>query len=448
MRRTRSVVSVALTALVLAGCGGGGSPDGSKDSATPSADAAPGPEGPSVLLSVPSAYDPEQGWQQTLDWMPEDYSAQPLVAVGTRTDTVAYVDTTEDGYVVQVRDASTGTVRFTSRPWEPPAPMEGGGLLSHSVQLPSVATAVQDGREYVVLWAHGETGGDALNKGKQSVRLLVFPADASGSAVAPARQIDIPVEVPALGEDYIQVADFGTGLEVHWESENTDKKAVAVDVTSGTLDRCADACAEGIGRVGTDEGWVVSDRSQGAVSMPGTWDLRDAAPPGAKYPDDTGSNEFVGVTGGRLLTRWQAESGSVMRSLTALHDAATGKLETSIVCDRPDGEKAVASPDGRFVAVGTVAFDLQQRSGHCLDAGEERKAGVYIWSIAGGGTAYGTLDDTRMDNEQTAEVDLGTGTPRLLPEGTLVPDLTLKSTGVFLSPSPTDGLLISVLRTQ
>ncbi|KFG74262.1 hypothetical protein [Streptomyces mutabilis] len=73
---------------------------------------------------------------------------------------------------------------------------------------------------------------------------------------------------------------------------------------------------------------------------------------------------------------------------------------------------------------------------------------MYVRSIADGGTAYGTLDDTRGINGQTAEVGLSTGTPRLLPEGTLVPDLTLKSTGVFLSPSPTDGLLIAVLRTQ
>ncbi|MFI6205537.1 hypothetical protein ACIBAI_03965 [Streptomyces sp. NPDC051041] len=452
MRRTRSVVSIALTALVLAGCGGGGSPDaedgGKGRSATPSAEASPGPKGPSVLLTVPSAYDPERGWQHTLDWMPENYSAQPLVAVGTRSDTVAYVDTAEDGYVVQVRDASTGTVRFTSRPWEPPAPLEGNGLLGHSVQLPSVATTVQDGREYVVLWAHGETGGDALSKGEQSVRLLVFPADASGSAVAPTREIDIPVEVLAPGREYLRVADFGTGLEVHWEAEDTAQKAVAVDVTNGTLDRCADACAESIGRIRTDRGWIVSDYSQDAVSMPGGWDIRDAAPPGAKYPEDAASNEFVGVTGGHLFTRWKAESGSVLHSLTALHDASTGELETSVVCDDPRGSEAVASPDGRFVAAGTVAFDLQQRSGFCLDAGDDRKASVYIWSIADGGTAYGTLDDTRRDNERTAEVDLSTGTPRLLPEGTRVPDLTLKDTGVFLTPHHTGGLLISALRTK
>jgi hypothetical protein len=453
MRRTKAVVGIALTVLVLAGCGGGGSPDTedeNKGSAIPSAAASSRLKGPSVLLRVPSRYDAKQGWQHTLDWMPENYSAQPLVAVGARSGVVAYVDTTEDGYVVQVRDASTGTVRFTSRPWEPPAPLESGGLLGQSVQLPSVVTTVQGGREYVVLWAHGEVGGDALDKGEQSVRLLVYPSGASGSAVAPTREIDIPVDVLALGEDHLQVGDFGTGLEVHWESENTDRKAVAVDVTNGTFDRCADACADGVGRVRTDKGWVVSDYSHDTVSMPGAWDIRDAAPPGAEYPKDEANGEFVAVVGGRLFTRWQAGSGSVTHPLTALHDATTGKVEASIVCDRPGGRGAVVSPDGRFVAVGTVAFDLQRRSGFCLDAGEERKASVYIRSIADGGAAYGTLDDTRHDSERTAEVDLSTGTaaPRLLPEGTLVPDLTLKNVGVFLTPSQTSGLLVSVLRAR
>jgi hypothetical protein len=289
--------------------------------------------------------------------MPENYSAQPLIAVGARSDAVAYV-ATEDGYVVQVRNASTGTVRFTSRPWEPPAPLETDGLLGPSLQLPSVATTVQDGRGYVVLWAHGEVGGDTLDKGKQSVRLLVFPADASGSAVAPSREIDIPVDVQALGEDHLRVADFGTGLEVHWETQNTDKKAVAVDVTNGTLDHCADACAKGVGRIRTDQGWVVSDYSHDSVSMPGAWDIHDAAPPGAEDPKDTANGEFVAVNGGHLCTRWQAGSGSVTHPLTALHSATTGKLETSVVCDRPDGSDAVASPDGRFVTAGSVGTSV------------------------------------------------------------------------------------------
>ncbi|MET9440157.1 hypothetical protein [Streptomyces sp. NPDC006610] len=454
MPKTKAAASALLAGLLLAGCGDGSSPDSKNEhtaSAGPSAKASPTPEGPSVLLTVPSQYDPGKGWQQTLSWMPKNYSAQPLVAVGTRSDTVAHVNTTEDGYVVQVRDATTGKIRFTGEPWEPPAPKEKtNSLFGHSVQLPSVSTTVQNGREYVVLWAHGVLGADALDKGKEIVRLLVYPMNASGSAVAPTREIDIPVELFALGRDYLRVVDLGTGLQVHWEARNTDKEAVAVNVTNGTLDHCADACSESIGRLWTDKGWVVSDYSQDTVSMPKSWHITDDAPPGAKYAQDSasGNGAYVGITGGHLFTRWKAESGSVMHPLTALHDAATGKLETSIVCDRPSEGDTVSSPNGRFVASGTVAFDLQQRSGFCLDAGKERKASVYIRSITDEGIAYGGLDHTPREGEETAEVDLSSGTaaPALLPEGTVLPHLTLKNTGVFLTPSPDDGVLISVLR--
>jgi PBP1b-binding outer membrane lipoprotein LpoB len=57
MGRTKAVVSIALTALVLAGCGGGGSPGAkneNKGPATPSAETSPSPKGPSVQLTVPS----------------------------------------------------------------------------------------------------------------------------------------------------------------------------------------------------------------------------------------------------------------------------------------------------------------------------------------------------------------------------------------------------------
>jgi hypothetical protein len=441
MPKTKAAASALLAGLLLAGCGEGSSPDAKNEntaSADQSANPSPTREGPSVLLTVPSQYDPNKGWQHTLDWMPEDYSEQSLVAVSPRSDTVAYVDTTEDGYVVQVRDATTGKIRFTGESWEPPAPLERSG----NPKLPSVTTTFQDGREYVVLWAHGVLGGDALNKGKEIVRLLVHPMDASGNAVSPAREIDVPVS----SMEPVLLQDVGGGLQIH--AGNT---AVAVDVTSGTFDRCGNACSDGIGRMRTDRGWVVTDYSQGTVSLPQSWDITDDAPPGAKYVQDSasGNGEYVAITDGHLFTRWKAESaGSALKPLTALHDATTGKLETSVVCDDPEGDKAVSSPDGRFVAAGTVAFDLQQHNGFCLDAGEERKANVYVWAIADGGTAYGTLSDTRLPREDTAEIDLSTGTPRLLPEGTLIPDLTLKNTGVFLTPSHTGGLLISVLRTK
>ena len=123
MRRPHAVVGAVLAGALLAGCGGGddtpAAKDGSKGSGAPAGSGSPSPQGPSVLLTTPAAYAPDKGWQQSLAWMPEKYSSKPPVAVGTRTDTVAYVNTTDDGYAVQVRQASTGKVLFTSKPWEP-----------------------------------------------------------------------------------------------------------------------------------------------------------------------------------------------------------------------------------------------------------------------------------------------------------------------------------------
>ncbi|WP_411081833.1 hypothetical protein [Streptomyces sp. cmx-18-6] len=459
MRTRKAVAGAALAGVLLTGCAGADDPapagkggeDGKKTSAAP-----PAPSGPSVLLSVPPAYTADKGWEQSLSWMPAKYSSKPPVAVGARSGTVAYVDTTEDGYVVQVRDASTGRIRFTGAPWEPPTSMGEAGKGSYTgddVELPSVSTTFQDGREYVVLWAHGVLGGDALAKGKEVVRLLVYPMDASGSAVAPKRRVDVPVDVygpnsgKGEGEKDLRVEDYGGGLQVHWDGT----KDVAVDVASGTIDACADACAEGRGRVKTAKGWVVTRHGLDLVEMPGSWHIQDDAPPGARSTmnEHTLDGQYISTIGGHLLTRWGTEAGDNFSTpLVAVHNAATGKLETSIVCEQPKGGDAVSSPNGRFVAAGTVAFDLQRRHGACLEAGESRKADVSVRSITDDGIAYGELAAGFGRDPGTAEVDLsaGDGTPRALPNGTQVPEWTLRDTGVFLTPSPVNGLLISVLK--
>ncbi|MFF4168567.1 hypothetical protein [Streptomyces sp. NPDC001744] len=466
MRTRKAVAGTVLAGMLLAGCAGIGEPaspgkkgdDGKKTTAAPSA--SPTPAGPSVLLTVPPAYSADRGWEQPLSWMPAKYSSKPPVAVAPRSDTIAYVNTTEGGYVVQVREASTGKVRFTSRPWEPPTPLGEAGKSSHEgdkVELPSVSTTFQDGREYVVLWAHGMLGGDALTKGKEIVRLLVHPVDASGPAVAPVRQIDVPVEVygpnseGGKGEDDLRVEDVGGGLQVHWDG--TRKGAVAVDVTSGTIDACADACAEGVGRVRTAKGWVVSGHGLGLVEMPGAWHIQDDAPSGVRSTMDKLSmdGQYMAAVGGHLLTRWRTEAGGTFSTpLVAVHNAATGKLETSIVCENPRTGEAVSSPNGRFVAAGTVAFDLQRRHGACLDAGESRKADVSVRAITDDGIAYGEVAARIGEEPGAAEADLssGDGTPRALPAGTRVPEWALRDTGVFLTPQPVNGLLISVLKRK
>ncbi|MGW3391333.1 hypothetical protein [Streptomyces cinereoruber] len=461
MRTRKAVAGAVLAGVVLTGCGGADDPapagkgdgGGKKTSAAP-----PAPSGPSVLLSVPPAYTADKGWEQSLSWMPAKYSSKPPVAVGPRSDTVAYVNTTEDGYVVQVRDASTGGIRFTGAPWEPPTSMAEAGKSFYEgddAELPSVSTTFQDGREYVVLWAHGVLGGDALAKGKEIVRLLVYPMDASGSAVAPTRRIDVPVDVygpnseEGKGKDDLRVEDYGGGLQVHWNG--TKDSAVAVDVTSGTIDVCADACTKGRGLVRTAKGWAVSGYGLDLVEMPGSWHVQDDAPPGARSTLDKFSRDgqYIATVGGHLFTRWHTEAGDTFSApLVAVHDAATGKLETSIVCEQPKSDTGVSSPNGRFVAAGTVAFDLQRRHGACLEAGESRKADVFVRSITDEGIAYGEVAAGFGKDPGAAEVDLsaGDGTPRALPAGTRLPEWTLRDTGVFLTPKPLNGLLISVLK--
>ncbi|MFJ3855375.1 hypothetical protein ACIPRL_04035 [Streptomyces sp. NPDC090085] len=457
----RNAAAAVLCCALLAGCsaGGDGPPagasGGAERSGTPSAAATP--TAPTVLLSVPPAYAADRGWQQALSWMPAKYSSKPPVAVGARSDVVAYVTVTEDGYATQVRQASTGRTLFTGKPWQPPTPMSEAGKSGYDgdrVELPSVSTAYQDGRDYVVLWAHGMTGGDALTEGKEIVRLAVYAADASGDAVAPLREIDVPVRTygPNTGshDDDLQVEDLGGGLQVRWNGPpltgNNSHGAVAVDLASGTLEVCADACAKGIGRVRSGKGWIVTEFVPKGFGVSGAWSVLTAPPPGTAPDRHSEDGIFQSAARGHVLSRWHGADGNALRyPTTAVHDAATGRLEASMPCELiPYG--VVTSANGRFIADGTAAFDLQRAHGTCLGAGTERKADIRLKAVNDEGIAYG--DVSGAQDGATAEVDLarGTGSPKLLPPGTVVPRWALKDTAVFLTSGPAGGLLVSTLK--
>ncbi|WP_411101370.1 hypothetical protein [Streptomyces sp. cmx-4-9] len=451
------MAAAVLAGAVLAGCGAGGGNGGGDKAPAPAqgSEKAPGTASPSaagvtVQLTVPPAYAADRGWQQTLSWMPQKYSSKPPVAVGARTDLVAYVTVTEDGYVTQARQASTGRILFSGQPWQPPTSASEAGKHGYggdSVELPSISTAYQDGREYIVTWAHGILDGDALNKGKEVVRLAVYPADASGDAVAPLREIDVPVQTYGPNgsneEENLRVEDYGTGLQVHWSGPSPG--SVAVDLATGTIDTCGDSCSKGRGQIKTGKGWLVKD-FYGAFQVPGAWTSFEAIPPGASAKKGEVSMDglYRSTTRGHVFSSWHTPADKILSPLTAVHDATTGQLETSMPCELKH-DSAVTSPNGRFIADGTAAFDLQRRQGTCLSENEQRKKGVFVTAVTDAGTAYGTVG---LDDTATAEADLagGTGEPRLLPPGTVVPTWALKDTGVFLTPGPTGGLLISTLQ--
>ncbi|UQX02499.1 hypothetical protein [Streptomyces sp. RerS4] len=462
-RMNKAVVAAALSGALLAGCGDG-SPapaqgDGKGDGKASSAPS-PTPQGPTVLLSVPPAYAADKGWQQQLAWMPAKYSSKPPVAIGAHSDVVAYVTVAEDGYTAQVRQASTGRILFTGKPWQPPTPLSEAGRSGYEgdrVELPSVSTAYQDGREYVVLWAHGVTGGDALTQGKEVVRLAVYPADASGEAVAPLREIDVPLKTYGANtgdeENDLRVEDLGGGLQVRWNGPpltgGNAHGAVAVDLATGTLDVCADSCAKGIGRVRTGKGWLVTEHLAKGFGVPGAWSVLKTAPPGTAPERYSSDGLFQSAARGHVLSRWHGADGDQLTYPTvAVHETATGRLEASMPCQaKPSG--VVTSPNGRFLADGTAAFDLQRAHGTCLSAGAQLKQDLRVKAVADNGTAYAEVAGGAAAAPATAEVDLasGTGAPRLLPPGTVVPAWTLKDTAVFLTPGAGGGgLLISTLK--
>ncbi|MFE0088257.1 hypothetical protein [Streptomyces sp. NPDC058991] len=116
------------------------------------------------------------------------------------------------GYTVKVRSADSGHARWASAPWNPPTPVEGaeGNPESgESAEIPDVAGVEQDGRAYVVAYAHGMRGKDDLHEGTEVVRLAVYPADASGSSVKPLREVDLPVS--AAGGVGRLIAGAGAG---------------------------------------------------------------------------------------------------------------------------------------------------------------------------------------------------------------------------------------------
>ncbi|MEV6808518.1 hypothetical protein [Streptomyces sp. NPDC051132] len=418
MRSVLVRASVAVVALgSLAACGDG--PAGTKPTGhgdkPPTHTSAPAP---SLKLDVPAAYDTARGWQ---------LSGKQLgtYAVLPKAGAIATMTGAGSAYRVTVRDAVTGRVRWTGKPF---ADLSEGAT-------PGLFVVPAGDAEYLVTWSRGKKGGDALAKAKQVYAVDVYAADGSGDAVAPARHAEVPA------------TDYGTG-NVTEAGERllipvTDKRKVALDVVTGrttTYDTdslkalgCS-SCSYGNDIAAlTDRDPVVLNEGAGAFGIPGSWDDDRIAPAGA----DPATGAVWPAAGGHLVARWEQKNEGD-QNVWAVLDGRTGRVQASVLCAKPFVASAEApgsalSPNGRYLVSEHLAFDLGAKKGYCFEETDDSKP-LSFRSVTDDGIAYGTSltkDGSLTGSTAPVQLALATGTPKALPEGQQAPVADCGGVGVF-----------------
>ncbi|MFG2882145.1 hypothetical protein ACGFYV_07435 [Streptomyces sp. NPDC048297] len=433
-----TMATTALVGALLAGCGSGGG-DGGGSGSGGSGHQGSGTGASAVKLAVPAAYDGAKGWDQEIDWVPEDAATAPVATDG---ETVASIVRSGSGYAVQARDGATGKVRWTSASYRTPAVEDPEARWA--MNTPGLTAVRQGGRTYFAAWAVGAPD-DALSTTKEVTQVTIYPADASGSSVKPLHQLSVPDD--HLRSGYVDVRDSGNGLLVRWESAG--EQSVAVDAATGSVTRydgdtpplpgCADCTVDAV----TPKGPVVSGKPDGP-SVPGGWTGKGVAPKGVA--GDAGGT-VEGVRGGVLVADWQQadDTDDSKPRIWSAHDLNSGRLLASTTCDSDPNDhthRAVASPNGTYLAYGPIVFDVKKGTAQCL-AGDDSRRAVEILALADDGTAYGTTDDDSA-GKPVIEVPAGSNTPKALTAGTLAPLATLTGAAVFTQRENGRGLRLSV----
>ncbi|MGV9318735.1 hypothetical protein [Streptomyces sp. NPDC003660] len=460
--RVRTVAGALALAAVLTGCGGQGDGDhkdggGSRPSA---------PAKSLARLSLPAAYDARAGWDTTISGVPQRVTGMPLVAVPGAGE-VASIHGASNGWTTIVRAADTGRIAWTSAPWQTPLPAD-----TETPRTPGVTVVEQDGREYLVTYAEGIRGKDALHDGSSVVALAVYAADGHGTSVKPLRRIELPVD----GDPAVRVTASGDRLLVGLGDGMYPGRSLAVDVVTGRstaydgpdelLSPCVEAdCAGGRVVAATARGPLVGV-DNGGFGLAGHWFSDSVRPAGTERTGDLApfNGLAYGAVDGHVLAGWQTpdkEDGTAADPVWSVHELATGRLQASMTCGYGLGNRInagnygasreydlVASPDGRYLAAGPVAFDLRRGKGVCLARSGDRKA-IAIVAIRDDGTAYGAVQQDAADEATPVQVNLtkGPDTAKVLGAGTLVPYLTdVRGSGLFLSRDAEKALRVSLRR--
>ena len=439
-RNAAVAAMAAVAAVALAACGGG-SGGGGKGAGHKEPAASGTPAAPLTKLAVPSGFDVSKGWEQVLAWMPDNARTTP-VADAPRSEAVAYLDSSEDGYVPTLRDVRTGKVRWRGQPWQPPDAVE--DVVGDGVDIPDVVVATQGGHDYVVAWAHGTTGKDGLEKGHEVVEAVVYPAEAHGGLVAPARKFTVMLPDDGIGaHGDVTVRDGGgAGLLVTW---NKDAQGAAVDLATGrvrllsdaskTKTGCVDTCIPDSAYAAVATAGAVIARGEGGFGVDDRWYSRDVRPSGVPATHDGAQNGKVeGSAAGDLVAQWSPHAdGPDGDPVWAVHDAATGKVRAAVACaTSTPGQDAGArlSPDGHYLVFDTMAFDLTTGKGRCFAESGARQA-VHFVSVGDDGTAYGTTGRQQADGGTPVVVSLTTGFAVPLTKGLELPVAVYGDRGVF-----------------
>ncbi|MEV5988651.1 hypothetical protein AB0L85_27195 [Streptomyces sp. NPDC052051] len=446
MRTRTAVATTALAGILLTGCGSGTGDSPKTGMADKGGGSRANAPAAPMKIAVPPKYDGGKGWDQELDWVPQEADTDPVATDGT---TVAYIIQTGSGYAVQARDGATGKVRWTSAPYLIPAADADESLADH---MPELITVRQGGRAYFAAWAVGTQPGDALARSKEVAQINIYAIDASGSSVAPLHHVSVPIgDFPG---NRVKARDSGNGLLI--VSANSYTFSMAVDAVTGKVTRyddrhpvpgCSDDCWEDSVVAVTSKGPVVTGMS-GGLTVPGGWSSKDNAPKGL---DRESNGTLTGVSHDLFVAYWR--SGGASAAVWSAHDLQSGRLLASTECDNGieyDRYLPVTSPNGDYIALGSVVLDVRTGDTVCL-SGDENQRRVQVISLANSGTGYGvTKTDANTDTDVTPVVELNvhTNSPKALPEGTLPPVATLNGGAVFTMRDSGAGLRLSVRKER
>ncbi|MCF3135628.1 hypothetical protein [Streptomyces olivochromogenes] len=469
MRIDKTVMPVLLAGALLGTLSGCGSDGGATGGDSAHGGGTGGTSGVPLKskIAAPAAFDSAKGWEAEADWLPQ---GQPLpYAVSGKGDLVAYLDKTEQGYVLNVRVASSGKVLSTSKPWKGPKLTEDqSDEQSGDLAVPQIALIPGTKRDYFAVWARGQARKDALHEYKEVISVAFYPADASGkdlspvgagNAEAPDGEFDRPSVFP--GPAGLVVTSYGgDSILLSPDGKVTDTSDARVTLNGKAVD--PDYLMSFQGPEGLVTNGDEGAGGDGGFGADGGWQSTKAAPPGVEAVrreenvgfgmEETPNGRIVGAAGNYVIANWIKGAGGI----SAVHDIATGAVKATAPCRTEQTEydadvpspknlaevQPALSPNGRYLVKGGNVFDLETGRGTCTDSGEGAKK-ITLEAVGDDGTAYGEAGE---DMPRTpVSISVTTGAAKPLPEATSTPNAITKGAGVFVTYAGTDSMHLIVL---